>query len=268
MAQPSDQGETGDHERQARAAAADDAARERRADHHHHRHRHGVEPGLHGREAADVLQVERVEEEEAAERGEGGHRDRGRRRERDRAEEAQVDQRLLAARLVAGAGRPAPAPAAESTARICADAQPRLGASMIAVGQRGQQHDHQRPGRPGRTDAAAAPSTRGRTRSVSTIAASPTGMLIQKIDRQPIEETSAPPTIGPERHGDAEHGAPDADRLRPLARVGEGVGDDRHRDRVEHRGAHRLEHAEGDQAAHARRQAAQERRRPRTRRGR
>ena len=29
------------------------------------------------------------------------------------------------------------------------------------------------------------------------IAASPTGRLIRKIDRQPTEETSVPPTIGP-----------------------------------------------------------------------
>ena len=37
----------------------------------------------------------------------------------------------------------------------------------------------------------------GTKRSVRTIAASPTGRLIQKIDRQPTEETSVPPTIGP-----------------------------------------------------------------------
>ena len=29
------------------------------------------------------------------------------------------------------------------------------------------------------------------------IAASPTGRLIRKIERQPTEETSVPPTIGP-----------------------------------------------------------------------
>ena len=34
-------------------------------------------------------------------------------------------------------------------------------------------------------------------RSVRAIAASAIGMLSQKIDRQPTEETSAPPTIGP-----------------------------------------------------------------------
>ena len=34
-------------------------------------------------------------------------------------------------------------------------------------------------------------------RSVSAIAAMPIGRLIQKIDRQPTEETTAPPMIGP-----------------------------------------------------------------------
>ena len=61
---------------------------------------HGDEPGLDRREAARLLQVERVQEQEPAERGEGGDRDGDRGREGDRAEEAQVDEGLLAPRLV------------------------------------------------------------------------------------------------------------------------------------------------------------------------
>jgi hypothetical protein len=51
--------------------------------------------------------------------------------------------------------------------------------------------------------------------------------------------------------GDADPGdaAPPADRPGALAWLGEDVGDDRHRDRVQHRAADRLDHAEGDQPA-------------------
>jgi len=72
----------------------------------------------------------------------------------------------------------------------------------------------------------------GTYRAVSAMAAMPTGMLIQKTLRQPAESTSAPPMTGPERDRQAEDGAPEADCLRPLGRLGERVGDDRHRDRV------------------------------------
>ena len=67
------------------------------------------------------------------------------------------------------------------------------------------------------------------------MAAMPTGMLIQKIDRQPSEETSTPPTTGPEGHGHPHHRRPDPDRLGPLAGLDERVGDDGHGHRVEHR---------------------------------
>jgi hypothetical protein len=45
----------------------------------------------------------------------------------------------------------------------------------------------------------------------------------------------------------------------PLARVGEGVGDDGHGDRVEHRAADGLHHAEDDQQLQAGRERAQQR---------
>ena len=91
------------------------------------------------------------------------------------------------------------------------------------------------------------------------MAASPIGTLIQKIERQPTVSVSRPPTIGPTPRLMPDHAAPDADRPGPFARLGEDVGDDRHRDRVEHRAADRLHHPEGDQPAQARRQAAQQR---------
>ena len=99
-------------------------------------HRHGGEPGLHRREAARLLEVERVEEEEPAERGERGDRDDDRRRERDRAEEAQVDQRLLAGGARRGAGPRSAAAAAESAARIAGEVQPRLRRFDDPEGQR------------------------------------------------------------------------------------------------------------------------------------
>ena len=74
-------------------------------------------------------------------------------------------------------------------------------------------------------------------------------------DRDVHEEHRAPPDRvderaaddRPERHAQSEHRAPHADRHRALARVVEHVADDRHRHRVEHRSADRLEHAERDQ---------------------
>ncbi len=57
----------------------------------------------------------------------------------------------------------------------------------------------------------------------------------------------------------AERRAPDADGPGPLGPVGEGVGDDRHRHRVEHRPADGLHHPERHQPAQAGRQAAQQR---------
>ena len=87
----------------------------------------------------------------------------------------------------------------------------------------------------------------------------PIGTLIQKIDRQPRRVRERTADHRPERHRDPDDAAPDADRLRTLTRIGEDVADDRHRDRVEHRAAHALKGAEGDQPAGRGRGAAQER---------
>ena len=50
--------------------------------------------------AADLLQVQGVQEEEPAQRGERAHRDHRRPRERRAPEEPQVDKGLMAARLI------------------------------------------------------------------------------------------------------------------------------------------------------------------------
>ena len=81
-------------------------------------------------------------------------------------------------------------------ARMPGEDQPRLGASMIpyvtvarSAITRTWPTGSKRRGR-GAFDS-------GMKRSVRRIAASPIGRLIRKIERQPTEETSAPPTIGP-----------------------------------------------------------------------
>ena len=76
---------------------------------------------------------------------------------------------------------------------------------------------------------------------------SPMGMLIQKIDRQPTEVTSTPPTTGPSAMD-----TPTTAAQTPMAwarsrGIGEGVGDDRHGHGIQHRPAHGLDHAEDDE---------------------
>ncbi len=56
----------------------------------------------------------------------------------------------------------------------------------------------------------------------------------------------------------ADHATPHTDRSGRLMRLGEDVGDHRHRDRVQHRGADGLHHTEHDQPAKAGRDTAQQ----------
>ena len=63
----------------------------------------------------------------------------------------------------------------------------------------------------------------GTNRAVSTIAASTTGTLIQKIDRQPTVSTSSAAEHRAQRHADADDAAPHADGPGPLRAVGEDV---------------------------------------------
>ena len=126
------------------------------------------------------------------------------------------------------------------------------------VHQRGQrEHDEHLPDRvePARTRS----RDSGTKTAVRMIAAIPTGMLTQKIERQPTALTSTPPTTGPSAR-DRPMTPPQIPIALARSRaLGEGVRDDRHRDRVEHRPAHGLHHAERDQRAEAGRQAAQQR---------
>ena len=62
-----------------------------------------------------------------------------------------------------------------------------------------------------------------------------------------------------ERHGQGERAAPGAEGPGAFGAVGERVGDDRHRNRVEHGPADRLHHPERDQPAQPGRQTAQPR---------
>ncbi len=99
---------------------------------------------------------------------------------------------------------------------------------------------------------AAARATRARTARSSTSAASPIGTLIQKIARQPIGVDQRTADDRAEAEAQPDDAAPHADGAGALARFGEDVGDDRHRDGVEHRPADRLHRAERDQPAQAR----------------
>ena len=90
-------------------------------------------PACERREAADVLEVERVEEQEPAQRRERADRDRAGPGERHAAEEAHLEQRLAAAQLVGDERREAaPSETANRTDRLRPTVQPACGPSMIA----------------------------------------------------------------------------------------------------------------------------------------
>ena len=76
------------------------------------------------------------------------------------------------------------------------DDQPRLGASMMPyVSEERRVITRTCPGTS--TFLATGALDSGMYRRARTTAVSPTGMLIQKIDRHPTELTSTPPTTGP-----------------------------------------------------------------------
>ena len=84
---------------------------------------------MKGGEAAHVLQVEGDEEEKAGEAGEGADAEERCAEEGQAAEEAQVDQRIAAARLIEDEGQDASAAVAKRP-RISAELQPACGPSM------------------------------------------------------------------------------------------------------------------------------------------
>ncbi len=76
------------------------------------------------------------------------------------------------------------------------DCHPRVGASMIPKVSE-PNRTITSPWATGSSRRALGARDSGTNRSVRTMAAMPTGMLIQKIDRQPRDETRTPPTTGP-----------------------------------------------------------------------
>ena len=141
--EPADQdGEAAAHQRPARPEGAHGTPAQRRDDHHHSGHRQGVEPGLQWRQAADVLEVEGVEEEEAADRHEQRDRDGGGAREGRAAEEAHLQQRLATAQLVGHQTGEGAERDDEEHDRLRRE-PPGLGALDDRVGERGQRHDDQ-----------------------------------------------------------------------------------------------------------------------------
>ena len=150
-------------QRQPRAALADEPARDRRADDRRERERQRVEAGLERRQAAHLLQVERVEEEEARE----GRRTRSR-RSRSRSRTARCGRSAGRAAARRGAARrravPSAAPAAPSEQRHDERRAPAVVRALDdGVGDGGERAQHQQPARPDRRAAPAAPWTRARS---------------------------------------------------------------------------------------------------------
>ena len=78
------------------------------------------------REVADLLQIEGVEEQVAAERGEGAHGDDARTREGSASEEADFQERFGATELIGDQGEKDTSEKANSE-RISVELQPRTG---------------------------------------------------------------------------------------------------------------------------------------------
>ena len=95
--------------------------------------------------------------------------------------------------------------------------------------------------------------------AVRMIAAAQIGRLIQNTDRQPIVLDEQTADDRAERHRDADHRAPDAERAGPFDPADEDLRNDRQRNRIQHRAADALQEARADQHLDAGRQAAQQR---------
>ncbi len=205
---------------------------------------------------ADVLQVEGVEEEEATECGEGADGGDGGSGERDAAEEPQVDERFGDAPLPQWEGR-------QGGQGDSGEGEDERGGPAVlrALDDRGgagaEQDDHQQL--PDRVE----PAGSGRARLGDVPGGQHAGRQpdrdVDQEDRRParaVHQEAAEQRA--ERHADPDDAAPDADGLGALARLGEGVGDDGHGHRVEHRAADRLQRAERDQPPEAGRETARQ----------
>ncbi len=208
-------------------------------------------------QAANVLQVDRAQQQEPAEARERRYRDQGSAGERRAAEEPDVEQRLVTAALVPGEPR-----RRERRGGEAADDERRgpaaAGAFDDRVDQRGQGDHHEQladrvePARPGRL----------------RLGHEQRGQDDRGDAHRDVDPEDAAPADGgdqhaadhrPEGQAQADDSAPDPDRSGALTPFGERVRDDRHRDRVQHRPADGLHRAERDQCREAGRQAAQQR---------
>ena len=88
----------------------------------------------------------------------------------------------------------------------------------------------------------------GTSTTVATSATITTGTFTKKTEPHQKCSSSQPPLIGPAATAMPRDGAPDADRLGPLDRLGEHVGDDRERRREDERRADAHQRPAGDEA--------------------
>ena len=149
------------------------------------------------------------------------------------------------------------ASATAKAARMMPEDQPSPRRLDDAVGEAGQQGDDQRL--PDSVDAARLGGLRLGDVAEGQDHGHQTDRDVDPEDRPPPDRVDEQaPDNRAQGHADPDDGAPDPDGLRPLLGVGERVGDDRHGDRVEHRAADGLDHAEDHQRGQVGGQAAQE----------
>ena len=216
-----------------------------------------AKPGLEHRVVPHLGEEEDVAEQQPGEAG--GEQQRREPRERERRARAGARARRPApggGRSGAGRrrrGRPRPAKAPEHAL---------VPAPALALGepereQADRRDEHARcPSRSG-SRVARASRTSGASRSASTIAISPSGMLTRKISRQ-LTSTSSPPSGGAIEAPTAPIAGPRADHRRALL----GREQRQHepeRVRRQRRGADALEHARGHERLDRRRDRAQRR---------
>ena len=187
----------GADQRQPRPASADDPARQRAADRRHRRHRQHVRarraaPSSRARPAGRACSAA------GTRRGRRTPTPRSRSRRRT-ARCGRTGRRAAASRrrdLVPGEARPRRRRRPRSSAMITGEVQPRPGPSMIPyTSVASVTMTSSWPTGSNRRARGAFDS--GTKSAVRTIAAMPTGMLTQKMLRQPTVLTSTPPTTGP-----------------------------------------------------------------------
>jgi hypothetical protein len=239
---------------------ADQPSRPWGQDQDEHADREQAEAGVQGRQAADVLQVLRREEQEGTEPAEREQRHDDRAAERDAAEEAQFEQRIGAARLVAEDAQDAePGEDQQPEEHRRRPAEPARLDDRLHHATEHEDHEHLpegvEPARPGRAglghERGGGHDGDGDDRHVDP----EDGPPAEAVDEGAAEDR-------PERERQAGHRAEHADGAGAFGRRGEGRDDDGQGDRVEHGAADRLDGAGGDQPADAGRHAAQKRPEP------